>query len=93
MNAAQPTVYRIAEQRAAWRQAGEEIVVLDTRESVYFGLDPVGASLWRRLLDGATATELAEALAATTDVERDRVTDDVRRFLADLDRYGLVERS
>ncbi|MBQ1074977.1 PqqD family protein [Micromonospora sp. C31] len=93
MNAADSTVYRIAEQRAAWRQAGEDIVVLDTRKSVYFGLDSAGALLWRRLVDGATAAELAEALASTTDVARDRVTDDVARFLADLDRYGLVERS
>ncbi|MEU4780692.1 PqqD family protein [Micromonospora sp. NPDC023633] len=93
MNTAQPTVYRIAEQRTAWRQAGEDIVVLDTRQSVYFGLDPVGALLWRRLVDGATAAELTEALASTADAEWDRVADDVTRFLADLDRYGLVERS
>ncbi|MBQ1049529.1 PqqD family protein [Micromonospora sp. C51] len=93
MNAAQPTVYRIAEQRTAWRQAGEDIVVLDTRQSVYFGLDAVGALLWRRLVDGATVAELTETLASTADVEWDRVAEDVRCFLADLDRHGLVERS
>ncbi|MFC8849785.1 MULTISPECIES: PqqD family protein [unclassified Micromonospora] len=94
MSAQQPTVvYRVAPQRAAWRQAGEEVVVLDTRESVYFGLDPAGALLWRRLVDGATADELTEALVASAEVDRGRAADDVARFLAELDGYGLVERA
>ncbi|MFF5171783.1 PqqD family protein [Micromonospora sp. NPDC000089] len=93
MTGRQATVYRIAPQGAAWRQAGEEIVVLDTATSVYYGLDPAAARLWRRLADGATSAELAEALAADTDETPERVAADVDRFLAELDGYGLLQRA
>ncbi|SCF27939.1 PqqD family protein [Micromonospora mirobrigensis] len=93
MNGQRHTVYRIGQQHAAWREAGDEIVVLDTRNSVYFGLDRSAALLWRRLLDGATADELTEALAATAPVERERAADDVTRFLSELDGHGLLQRS
>ncbi|AVT33547.1 hypothetical protein C6361_33485 [Plantactinospora sp. BC1] len=84
-------VYRVAPAGTAWRRAGDEIVVLDTTSSVYFGLDRSGALLWSRLVDGATSTELVAALTADTPVPAERAVADVRRFLDALLHHGLIQ--
>lgn len=84
-------VHRAARDGVAWRAAGDEIVILDTNGSVYFGLDRSGALLWRRLVDGATTAELVAALAATAPVDPARATADVDRFLGELRQYGLLQ--
>ncbi|MBF9130418.1 PqqD family protein [Plantactinospora sp. S1510] len=86
-------VYRVGRTGTAWRQAGDEIVVLDTESSVYFGLDRFGALLWTRLVDGATTADLVAALVAATPVEPERAGADVQSFLDTLLRYGLIQVS
>ncbi|MEU8373192.1 PqqD family protein [Micromonospora sp. NPDC048894] len=84
------TVHRVDPTRVAWRQAGDEVVVLDTERSVYFGLDRCGALLWQRLVGGATQRELVTVLVADIAVDRDRASADVAAFLDDLRRHGLL---
>ena len=87
------TVYRVDQAGLAWRAAGEELVVLDTTRSVYFGLDRSAALLWRHLVDGATVNELTDALVGAEVVDHERATDDVGRFLDQLRQHGLLQRS
>lgn len=84
-------VHRATRDGVLWRAAGEEIVILDTNGSVYFGLDRSGAMLWRRLVDGATTAELVAVLSATAPVEPGRAAADVERFLRELRQYGLLQ--
>ncbi|MFJ6197298.1 PqqD family protein [Micromonospora sp. NPDC092111] len=86
----QETVHRVDPARVAWRVAGDEVVVLDTSRSVYFGLDRPGALLWRRLVDGATHADLVAALLDDAPEGRDRAAADVAAFLDDLRRHGLL---
>ncbi|WP_444951683.1 PqqD family protein [Micromonospora ureilytica] len=83
-------VHRVDPDRVAWRDAGDEVVVLDTANSVYFGLDAAGALLWQRLVAGATSTELVSALQETAPVDRERARADVAAFLEDLRGHGLL---
>ncbi|MGC4746286.1 PqqD family protein [Micromonospora sp. DT201] len=83
-------VHRVDPDRVAWRVAGDEVVVLDTANSVYFGLDSAGALLWQRLVAGATSTELVTALEETAAVDRERARADVAAFLKDLRGHGLL---
>ncbi|MFG1866474.1 PqqD family protein [Micromonospora arborensis] len=83
-------VHRVDPDRVAWRMAGDEVVVLDTANSVYFGLDAAGALLWQRLVAGATSTELVTALEETAAVDRERARADVAAFLQDLHGHGLL---
>ncbi|WP_405432586.1 PqqD family protein [Micromonospora sp. NBC_00617] len=85
-------VYRVLADRVAWRSAGDETVLLDTRQSVYFALDRSAALLWPHLLAGATADELSEVLAGQAPIGRDRAAADVRAFLAELEAADLLER-
>ncbi|MEU3455151.1 PqqD family protein [Micromonospora sp. NPDC006766] len=92
MNTEALTVYRVRAGRVAWRAAGEEAVLLDTRQSVYFALDRSGALLWPHLVAGATAAELTAALIERTPVDQEQAAADVHAFLAELESADLVDR-
>ncbi|WP_176308572.1 PqqD family protein [Micromonospora sp. NBS 11-29] len=91
MNSDTSIVYRVRQDRVAWRTSGDETVLLDTGRSVYFALDRAATTLWPHLVAGATAADLADVLAGQAEVERDRAVADVRSFLADLEAAGLLE--
>jgi hypothetical protein len=86
-------VYRVGRDDISWREAGDEIVVLHTVSSVYFGLGGSGARLWRHLADGATAGELVAVLTAEAPTEHARVADDVEAFLGALLGHRLIQPS
>ena len=74
----------------AWRETGQEIVVLDLRGSVYFGLNPTAARLWKLLVAGTTRDELSRRLQVEQRIGRAQADDDVDAFLQMLDREGLL---
>jgi Coenzyme PQQ synthesis protein D (PqqD) len=89
---AEPT-YRVGGPDLTWRETGAETVLLDLRGSVYFGLNPAAAMLWRRLSAGATEAELVTALAAYGGIGVERAAADVRRYLDGLRDERLLQQS
>jgi hypothetical protein len=79
--------------RVEWRRVGDEIVVLDLADSRYLGVNPAGAVLWPLLGRGSSRDELADALVDAYGVGADTAREDVDRFVADLERHGLVTRA
>lgn len=85
------TMYRIDPATVASRRVGNESVVLDLRESVYFGLNRIGGELWERLLAGATLDDLVQCLRAHfPDVDHQQARDDVESFLWELRAQSLI---
>lgn len=82
---------RVGGPGVAWRETAGEIVVLDLRGSVYFGLNGSAASLWRRLTSAATRADLIQQLQ-TQGADHARATADVDDFVTQLDHYGLLSR-
>lgn len=74
----------------AWRETGEEIVVLDLSGSVYFGLNPTAARLWKQLVGGTTRDELSRRLCAEQGIGQEQADADVDAFLDMLGREGLL---
>lgn len=70
---------------------GEELVLLDYEEEVYYGLDPVGARIWELLTAGRTLGEIIDTLLAEYDVTRDQLAADVERVVGELETSGLVK--
>ena len=93
MNPAQPAKpaeqLRVGGAGVAWRETAGEIVVLDLKASVYFGLNGTAASLWRRLAKSASRADLIEVLQSLG-AEPVRASHDVDEFLVDLGRHGLL---
>lgn len=68
-----------------------ENVVLDLEEGVYYGLNPVGTQVWKRIQEPAPIGEIVTDLTAEYDVDYERCFDDVVSLLQDLSENGLIE--
>ena len=75
----------------AWRQAGDEVVVLDLVAGSYHALNASGALLWERLAGWTTASELAGVLVSVYGLTPAAADLDVVRFLDACAGAGLVE--
>jgi hypothetical protein len=84
------TRYRIRTTGVAWRQTGDEGVVLDVEKSEYFGLSRSATLLWPLLEKGATRDELVAQLMSGPTVSLQRAQTDVDAFLLALSSRQLV---
>jgi hypothetical protein len=73
-----------------WRELDDEIVALDTRDSVYLAVQGSGALVWRLLAQSTTRDSLVEALVEKYGIDSTRATADVDAFLATLSDRGLL---
>ncbi len=72
-------------------ELSEEIVILNVKAGIYYGLDPVGTRVWKLVQTPRTVAEILEALlkefdAAPADCEQDLMT-----LLGSLAGAGLIE--
>lgn len=74
-----------------WREVDGRVVGLDPTSSRYFSLNASASRLWIMLGEDRAAGELADALAASDGIDRERAGSDVEAFLATLDANGLTE--
>ncbi len=72
--------------------AGEAAIV-NLKNGVYYGLDPVGARVWNLLRAPVTFAQVLDALLDIYEVERLTLEADVRAFVNQLAEQGLVEIS
>lgn len=73
------------------RAFGDEIVLLDFGRGEYFGLDEVGAEIWKRLEAGDALSEIARRLVDRYEVSPDQALDDVRSLVSQMASESLVE--
>ena len=69
---------------------GDEIVVLNLRDGVYYTLDEVAARVWTLIASPASVSSIRDAIVAEYEVELDRCERDVRALLQTLASHGLV---
>jgi hypothetical protein len=82
---------RVRSSGLAWRQTGDEIVVLDLAASVFHALNASGALMWERLADWTTAGELAGELVSRYRLSAAVAARDVARFLKACADAGLLD--
>lgn len=70
---------------------GDELVILNLRDGVYYGLEDVGARIWKLLQAPVSVPAIREAIVAEYDVEPARCERDLRTLLGELSAKGLVE--
>ncbi len=73
------------------REFDGEMVLLNLEKGEYFGLDELGARLWRGLEMGKSVSEIALQIAPDHDVEPDRLLTDLVALTDELVRRGLAE--
>lgn len=70
---------------------GEELVILNLRDGVYYGLEDAGVRIWRLLQKPVTVTTIRDEIVAEYDVEPRRCERDIRVLLTELAARGLVD--
>ena len=74
------------------RAFGEEVVLLQFATGEYFGLDSIGAEVWRAIERGESLGSTAARIAAGWDVDEIRAFRDIGAMVRDLQQHALVVR-
>jgi len=70
---------------------GEESAILNLKNSVYYGLDPVGARVWNLLREPRRVAAVRDTLLDEYDVEAKRCEHDLLELLEKMRGEGLIE--
>jgi hypothetical protein len=70
---------------------GEEAVLLNLKNEQYYGLDPMGASMWQALTTSETIQDAYEKLLEEYDVIAGDLHRDLKELLEKLVAQGLLE--
>ncbi len=87
------TTLRLRDDAVRWREIEQEIVAVDLGRSDYVSTNESGVLLWRRLAEGTTQEQLVDELVSAFGIDRERASEDVGRFLDELDARNLLERT
>ncbi len=68
-----------------------EAAILNLRDGVYYGLDAVGASVWKLLQEPRAVIEIRDALLEQYEVDPGRCERDLVALLSELAAVGLVQ--
>jgi len=72
---------------------GGEAAILNLKNGIYYGLDPVGTRVWHLIQQPRTFGELRNILVSEYDVDAARLGSDVEDLLMRLAENDLVEIS
>lgn len=72
------------------RDFGAELVLLDFGRGEYFGLDELGAEIWRLLESGSPIGTVTDAVVARYEVPREQALQDVVALVSHMQSQGLV---
>ncbi|HVH44486.1 MAG TPA: PqqD family protein [Labilithrix sp.] len=73
------------------REFGEEMVLLDFGLGEYFGLDSIGAEVWRQLEAGEALNVIADRIVERYEVTRDVALKDILELVEEMRERALVE--
>jgi hypothetical protein len=73
------------------RELDGEVLVLDLRTSLYFGMTGTAARIWQLMEGGETRDGIVAALVREFSAEPRAIEADVDSFLGDLAARGLIE--
>jgi hypothetical protein len=73
-----------------WCEMGGEAVILNLDSGVYYGLNTIGARVWKMIQEPKAVSELLSSLLETYDVAPERCATDLLSLLQDLAANELI---
>lgn len=86
-----PTSRIESNKRSAACDLEGEMVILNLDSGIYFGLNPVGASIWRYIESRRSLHEVIDYLMAEYSVSRERCQTEVIALLNNMAVHGLID--
>jgi hypothetical protein len=68
----------------------EQTVLMSIDAGAYYGLEGTARSIWKKLETPTSFTELVDCLVQEYRVSRETCASDVQKFLAEIEREGLL---
>ncbi|MBZ5659092.1 MAG: PqqD family peptide modification chaperone [Acidobacteriia bacterium] len=68
-----------------------EAAILNIKNGVYYGLDPVGARIWSLMQEPRAVSDIQNTITGEYDVEPERCARDLTELLEKLLAEGLIE--
>jgi hypothetical protein len=70
---------------------GDESAILNLKNTVYYGLDPVGTRIWNLIQQPISVRELRSRLMDEYEVDADRCESDLLSLLETMRNEGLIQ--
>jgi hypothetical protein len=70
---------------------GDESAILNMKNSVYYGVNPVGATVWNLLKEAKTVGQIRDAILNEYEVDEVRCEKDLFALLEEMRSEGLIE--
>jgi hypothetical protein len=84
------SVVVVAKDQVSCDLAGEA-AILNVKNGVYYGLDPVGARIWSLIQEPRAVAEIQNAITSEYEVDPERARRDLVALLEKLFAEGLIE--
>lgn len=84
------TVVRASQDQVSCDLDGEA-AILNLKTGVYYGLDPVGATIWKLMEQPCTVESIRDAVLQKYEVDEERCQRDLVELLDKLSAEGLIE--
>jgi len=75
---------------ALTKPIGDEAVILHLGSGTYFGLDPVGARIWKLMGEEKTLAEVCDVILDEYEVSREDLERDIKVLIKDLLAHDLI---
>lgn len=90
MNDALPLAVTIGD-AVLYQELEDEAVLLNMENQHYYGLNDVGARMWKSLMEAGTIAAAGDLLGETYDIDRDVIRADLENLVRDLLKAGLLK--
>jgi Coenzyme PQQ synthesis protein D (PqqD) len=74
-----------------WTDLSDEIVILKLDTGIYFGLDQVGARIWKLIAEGRSRDDVVREICAEYDAPGEQIERDFEELVTELSQEGLVK--
>jgi hypothetical protein len=72
--------------------SGQGAIIRDLRRGGSFGLNPLGAKVWKLLQQSMTTEQIIDQISVDFKTSRETVENDVREFIQKLEEQKLIVR-
>jgi len=79
-----------ANEDVVWCPVEGELVLFHSTKGLYFGLNAVGADIWRHLAEGAADHRIVEDLRSKYEVDEVTAQNEVHRLTSELAKADLI---
>ena len=86
------TLIKLAPNQVSCELEGES-VILNLQSGVYYGLDPIGAVIWKLMEQPSTVASVRDAVLEKFEVDTEQCEKDLFALLEKLSQEGLIEIS